>query len=710
MTNTLLLELLTEELPPKNLIKLSQSFADNIFNGLKARNFLNNNAIIESYATPRRLALTITNVQAMSQNKSIRIKILPIHLAFDMQGNPTETLIKKLKTLSIHLKIAINTIKLNELEKSFDDNIESLFYTHIINKDTLQNGLQITLEETINKLPIATLMNYERQDYSYKTHYTIHHFIRPVHRLLALYNNIVIPLQILGLQADQITEGHRFLSQGIIKINNAQDYIQSLNNIGKVIPSFNIRKDKIRRALLSEAGTDKVLIPTKLLNEITALVEWPVIYTCQFDPQFLTIPQECLILTMQVKQKCFALTNADGKLNSRFLIVSNIETSNPQHIIKGNECVIQARLSDAKFFFEQDKKKALIEHLPFLAKVIYHSKLGSQLDRTNRIKTLASNIAILLGENTTKINLIERSALLAKTDLLTNIVAEFPELQGIMGGHYARHDGELEEIAIAISEHYQPRFAGDILPTSNAGITIALADKLETLVGIWSIGQRPINNKDPFALRRHALGILRILIEKRLPLSIKILIEKTTALFTTKHACKDCGTDICIFLYNRLHGLLHEYGYAKNHIESIMTKQPEMLHNILDRLKAIKKFVISPEASTLIAANKRVDHILKKFAIQEKGVIKNNLLHIDSEKTLYFMMQTLKPQIDLNCNQGNFDQALKLLIQLQYHIDSFFKNVMVNVQEKEIFDNRKNLLYELKDILHQVADFSKLAI
>ncbi len=709
MTQTLLVELLTEELPPKVLAKLGDAFANGIFNGLKARDFLEDGAAATAYATPRRLAVSITKVRATSLDKSIREKVLPVSVALDAEGRPSAPLVKKLATLAA--QVGATVITPDQLERAQDGKAESFFYTYTAKGSALQTGLQIALEESVAKLPIPKVMSYQRQ-HGRAAGDTVH-FVRPAHRLIALHGATVVPLNILGLDADKITQGHRFLSQGAISVDSPESYVETLISKGKVIPGFNERKEKIRLDLLGKAGDDKVLMPESLLDEVTALVEWPVVYECKFDDQFLAVPQECLILTMQTNQKYFALTDANGKLRSRFLIVSNLETGNPQHIIQGNERVVRPRLSDAKFFFEQDKKKALADRVPQLANVVYHNKLGNQLQRTERVKALAGAIARLLGNDAATIALAERGALLAKADLLTDMVGEFPELQGIMGTYYARHDGEPDEVALAASEHYQPRFAGDALPGSATGTAVALADKLETLVGIWGIGLQPTGDKDPFALRRHALGILRMLVEKRLPLAIPALLKEAVALFAGNGNFKDPSADVSAFFYDRLRGLLRERNYSPNEIEAVVAQQPEVLDNITERLDAVQAFAALPEAESLAAANKRITNILKKIDAGKEGkllgTVQNGLLRETAEQALYSAMLLLKPQVDAAYAQGNFSGALKALAQLRQNVDAFFNDVMVNAEDEQLRNNRQALLAELHQMLNQVADISKLA-
>ncbi|MFS0755074.1 glycine--tRNA ligase subunit beta [Noviherbaspirillum sp. 1P10PC] len=697
MNQTLLVELLTEELPPKALAKLGAAFAAGLFNGLKARAFLEADAAYIAYATPRRLAVTISGVRAGSPDKSIREKVLPVTVALDAEGKPSAPLAKKLAALA--QTAGVQQIGLEQLERAQDGKAESFFFTYTAPGAPLHTGLQASLEEAVAKLPIPKVMSYQRPDGA-----TVQ-FVRPVHRLTALLGADIVPVSLLGLQASNVTLGHRFLAPGEIVIASADSYAATLENQGRVIPGIEARKERIRAALQAAANGDQILMPESLLDEVNALVEWPVVYACNFESEFLTVPQECLILTMQTNQKYFALTDAAGKLRSRFLIVSNLETDDPRHIIGGNERVVRPRLSDAKFFFEQDKKKKLAERVPGLANVVYHNKLGSQGERTGRVTALAVEIAGMLKADA---NLAARAAQLAKTDLLTDMVGEFPELQGIMGTYYARHDGEPEEVAQSISEHYQPRYAGDALPATTTGTVVALADKLETLVGIWGIGLAPTGDKDPFALRRHALGILRMLVEKRLPLAISSLLQATAALFAGNANFKDPVADVTAFLYDRLRGLLRERGFTQNEVEAVIAQQPDVLDNIVERLEAVQAFAALPEAEALAAANKRITNILKK-ADTAGAAVQSGLLQESAEQGLYAAMTSLKPTVEQAYAQGDFATTLKGLAHLRTDVDAFFNDVMVMAEDIGLRNNRVALLSELHGMMNRVADISKLA-
>jgi glycyl-tRNA synthetase beta chain len=701
MTQTLLIELLTEELPPKALAKLGAAFADGIVKGLKSRDFLEDDSVATSYATPRRLAVTITKVRATSPDKSIREKVLPVSVALDAAGNGTPPLAKKLAALGFpNLTVA-------ELERAQDGKAESFFYTYTAAGSALQAGLQTALEESVAKLPIPKVMSYQRPDGA-----TVQ-FVRPAHSLIALHGATVLPLTLLGLTASNVSEGHRFLTapgKRAVTIANADSYAATLATEGKVLAGVEQRKEQIRAELLAKAGADQVLMPESLLDEVAALVEWPVVYECKFEEEFLAVPQECLILTMQTNQKYFALTDTNGKLRSRFLIVSNIATDTPAAIVGGNERVVRPRLSDAKFFFQQDKKKTLESRLPLLKNVVYHNKLGTQAERSERVTALAGAIAAKLNADVT---LVQRAARLSKADLLTDMVGEFPELQGIMGTYYARNDGEPEDVALAASEHYQPRFAGDALPSTVTGTAVALADKLETLVGIWAIGLGPTGDKDPFALRRHALGVLRMLIEKRLPLSITGLLADAAAQFASVAGFKDPSADVATFMFDRLRGILRERGFSPNEIEAVVAQNPDRLDDIVQRLEAVQAFAALAESASLAAANKRITNILKKneeaLAAAGNTGVNISLLQDAAEKNLNTAVIRVLPEIDAAFNRGDFAGTLKTLAQLRDDVDAFFNDVMVMAEDVALRNNRLALLSSLHGMMNRVADISKLA-
>ncbi|MCC7006778.1 MAG: glycine--tRNA ligase subunit beta [Ottowia sp.] len=743
MSATLLVELLTEELPPKALKKLGEAFAQGIYTRLQKQGLCTEESF-ESFATPRRLAVALPHVLAQAPTQRVREKILPVSVAFDAQQQPSQALIKKLNALGCP------DFPIDQLERVSDDKvdnktnnkIENLFLTRDIPGLTLAQGLQIALQETITTLPIPKVMSYQLHPGTAQEQDV--QFVRPAHQLIALHAEHIVPVSVLGLQAGRTTVGHRFLSTGALHIDHADHYADVLHDQGKVIASYAKRQHIILEQLTHAAGKDQVLMPHTLLDEVTALVEWPAIYTCHFDKNFLRIPQECLILTMQTNQKYFALTDAQGKLHNRFLVVSNIQTDTPQAIIEGNERVIKPRLADAQFFFEQDQKKTLSERIPQLASMTYHNKLGSQLLRCTRLVHIATHITTDIVQTSAaashhhahtmrfdltqlpeQLRLTERAARLAKVDLLTQMVGEFPELQGVMGTYYARAEHEPEAIALACSEHYHPRFAGDTLPAQQvsadiglASMSVALADKLETLIGIWSVGGAPSGEKDPYALRRHGLGIVRILAEKNCPLDIKTLLSYAAESFDASQ-CPTQGWDSIIqaayrFLLDRMRSYLREQGGTTQEVEAVLAKfeqaeQPAYLDDLLKRLDAVRAFAQLPQAPALAAANKRISNLLKKTQTQTHTV-DTALLEEPSELALYQALQDVRAPIEQALTQHNFTDALCQLASLRDVVDHFFSHVMVMTENKALRDNRIALLTELHTLMNHTADLSRLVV
>ncbi|SPA48109.1 glycine--tRNA ligase subunit beta [Cupriavidus taiwanensis] len=702
MTDSLLIELFTEELPPKALARLGDAFAQGLFAGLGERDLLEPGATVTPFATPRRLAALVSGVRRNAPDREQREKVLPLSVALDANGEPTAPLAKKLAALAKSIGVA--EIDWQSLERASDGKAEAFFYRYTARGAELAAGLQATLEDTVAKLPIPKVMSYQRPDGS-----TVH-FVRPAHSLIALFGAEILPVTLLGLQASNLTQGHRFLSHGAIEIRHANDYAQQLESAGRVVASYAERRERMRSALLQEAGADQVIMPEALLDEVNSLVEWPVVYACHFEEAFLAVPQECLILTMQTNQKYFALTDADGHLRNRFLIVSNLATETPQSIISGNERVVRPRLADAKFFFDQDRKKTLASRVPQLASVVYHNKIGTQLDRVQRLQQIAGHVADALnaaGVATDKAAAM-RGAELAKADLLTDMVGEFPELQGTMGTYYARHDDEAEDVALACSEHYRPRFAGDELPASAVSTAAALADKLETLVGIWGIGLQPTGEKDPFALRRHALGILRMLIEKPLALSLSSLLALTQQAFAGIAAVKPAPEAILDFLYDRVRGYLKDKGYTTNEVEAVVSLRPDQLHDILGRMEAVRTFAALPEAEALAAANKRITNILRKNT-EPVGAVNAGLFQEGAEGALHAAIERVRPAVEAAFASGDFTAALRDLAQLRDAVDQFFNDVMVMAEDAQLRANRLALLASLHALANRVADISKLA-
>ncbi len=705
----LLLELFTEELPPKALRKLGQSFSDGISQSLKSQGLLSDTSITTSFATPRRLAVHISDVLEKAPNRRAQEKLLPVSIALDGEGKPTPPLLKKLAALG-YPDVAITS-----LERQGSDKSETFYLSVDLEGVELSKGLQTAIEQTISKLPIPKVMRYQIAPGTPQVQDV--EFVRPAHGLLALHGKELVSIKALGLTSSNTTLGHRFLSSGLIQVKHADEYATALKESGKVVASFDARLEQMRASLIAASKGKQVLMPESLMEEVCSLVEWPVVYTCQFEEEFLAVPQECLILTMQTNQKYFAMTDANGKLSNQFLIVSNIQTDTPEAIISGNERVVRPRLADAKFFYEQDRKKPLIERTALLSKVVYHNKLGTQLERTERVSKIASLIATQLKKHKPSIDvsLAERAAKLAKADLLTDMVGEFPELQGVMGRYYALNDKEHPDVAAACMEHYAPRFAGDLLPQTDTGTILALADKLETLVGIWGIGLSPTGEKDPFALRRHALGICRILLEKKLPLNICELIDIALTQFPQAEVKENAKTDVIHqFILDRLRAYLKDQSldgknYSTNEVESVVSQSPQLLDDVLQRLEAVRLFSGLDAAPVLAAANKRIGNILKKVDFEIPKSVDNKLLTLDAEKSLAKALEAIMPEVTRAFEQGNFTAALQAFATLRNDIDQFFNDVMVMDPDTALRNNRLALLSTLHSLMNKVADIGKLA-
>jgi glycyl-tRNA synthetase beta chain len=586
-----------------------------------------------------------------------------------------------------------------------DGKAEALFHDSTAKGVTLAEGLQKALQESLARLPIPKVMTYQLAD-----GWTDVKFVRPAHALVALHGSEVVPVQVLGLQAGRTTRGHRFeAASPAVTFKDADSYAASLREQGAVIAGFAERRAEIERQLKEAAarvgGGARPIDDDALLDEVTGLVERPNVLTCQFEPEFLQVPQECLILTMKANQKYFPLLDATGRLTNKFLVVSNIRPQDASAVIGGNERVVRPRLADAKFFFDQDRKKTLESRVPGLAKVVYHNKLGTQGERIERVRAIAKVIGAQMGSDHLA-HEADLAARLAKADLLTDMVGEFPELQGIMGGYYARHDKLGEEVAFAIEDHYRPRFAGDALPRNSLGLVVALADKLETLAGLFAIGQLPTGDKDPFALRRHALGIVRMLMEKDLPLSVGELVVAALGLFP--QAQPGTTEQLTEFIYERLAGLLREQGYSAQEVDAVLALRPQRLGDVAKRLAAVRAFAALPEAPALAAANKRIGNILKK-AERADAHVSEPLLKEDAEKALYAATQKIAPQARSQFESGDYTGSLQTLAALRGPVDAFFDGVMVNAEESDLRLNRLGLLATLHQAMNRVADLSRLA-
>ena len=684
MTQTLLIELLTEELPPKALNNLGNHFAQSIAEGLEKAQLIDGATQYTAYASPRRLAVSVANVKPVQADQHVVRK--GVSVAAGMKdGVPT----KALEGFARSCGVEIGSLKI------INDGKQDV-YAHEFTQagQTLAALLDEIINTAIKKLPIPKVMRWGS---------STHTFVRPVHGLVALHGADVVPVNVLGLDSGRQTLGHRFLSQGAIIFAQADDYAKQIAEQGKVIASFAERRAAIKAALDKVSGSlnASVAADDALLDEVTALVEYPVVLQAEFEAHFLTVPQECLILTMQQNQKYFPLLDKNGKLMNRFLLVSNLQTADPSHIIHGNERVLRARLSDAEFFYKQDQKATLESRLPKLEHVVYHNKIGSQAQRIDRLQTIAAHIAEQLGADRAT---AERAARLAKADLVTEMVGEFPELQGTMGKYYAVLDGEQPEIAAAIEQHYQPRFAGDKLPESPIATAVALADKLETLVGIWGIGLIPTGDKDPYALRRAALGVLRMLMNS--PLSINDLLRTVAAQFPQDLLAADTVAEVADFMQARLAVLLQN-DYAQDTVAAVLAQRPDRLDDLADKLQAVESFKKLPEAAALSAANKRVQNLLKK-ADAELGAVNENLLQEDAEHALFAATQALRPTVQAALAKHDFQAALTALSAVKPQVDAFFDNVMVMADDAAVKQNRLNLLNELSQLMNAVADISLL--
>ncbi len=709
MINNLLVELLVEELPPKALKKLGEAFAGQLAEQLRSLGLASAESVVMSFATPRRLAAHITQVAAAAVDKTVQQKLMPVHVGLDASGNASAALLKKLQALGVD--VSDPSAAVAKLRKATDGKAEALFYDSQVSGMALQAGLQQALDVTLARLPIPKVMSYQLEADCEWPGWSSVNFVRPAHGLLVLHGCSVIPVKALGLSAGNTTQGHRFEAlKSRIVIEHADVYAETLRRDGAVIASYADRRADIVFQLATVAqqvgGGCRVIQDDLLLDEVTALVERPNVLACKFEPQYLQVPQECLILTMKANQKYFPLLDAAGKLTHQFLVVSNISPDDASAVVSGNERVVRPRLSDAKFFFDQDRKKSLESRVAGLGKVVYHNKLGTQGERMSRVCAIAHSIAGLLNLNDGLAAHAELAARLAKCDLLTDMVGEFPELQGIMGGYYARHDGLSEDIAQAIEDHYKPRFAGDDLPRSLLGGVVALADKLETLVGMFGIGNLPTGDKDPFALRRHALGVIRILIEKDLTLDLNTLVATAIPVFGDK--IHDASAALTDFIFERLAGSLRDQGYSALEVDAVLALCPQRLADVPKRLAAVRAFAALPEAAALAAANKRISNILKKADVAVDAHVSRVLLLEPAEIALYAAIQDLAPMAQAQFDAGNYTVSLQTLAAFRAVVDAFFEGVMVNAEEPNLRINRLCLLKTLHLAMNQVADLSRL--
>ena len=707
-TQNLLVELFVEELPPKVLKKLGDAFAGVLAERLRALGLATAESVVTAYASPRRLAAHISHVWRKADDKAVRQKLMPVSVGLNAAGEATPALLKRLQALGADVSDPAAAVA--ALRRAPDGKAEALFYDSLATGATLDTGLQKALEEAIAKLPIPKVMSYQLETDCELPGWTSVNFVRPAHGLVALHGSTVVPVKALGLKAGNTTHGHRFeAAVDPVVLADADSYAETMETDGAVIASFARRKAEIARQLLEAAtklgGGVQPIEDDALLDEVTALVERPNVLVCEFEAEFLDVPQECLILTMKANQKYFPLLDADGKLTNRFLVVSNISPIDASAVIGGNERVVRPRLADAKFFFDQDRKKTLESRVARLDKVVYHNKLGSQGERVQRVRAIAKAIGQQLGGDALAAQ-ADRAALLAKSDLVTDMVSEFPELQGIMGRYYALNDGLNADVADAIEDHYKPRFAGDELPRNPVGVAVALADKLETLVGMFGIGSLPTGDKDPFALRRHALGVIRMLVERDLPLELTALLQDAIPAFGDK--ITDAMPALADFIYDRLAGSLREQGFSAQEVDSVVSQKPQRLGDVARRLSAVRAFTSLTEAPALAAANKRIGNILKK-AQEVDPHVSEILLREPAEIALHAAMKDIVPAANAQFEAGDYAASLQTLAALRAPVDAFFDGVMVNAEELDLRLNRQGLLKSLHNAMNRVADLSRLA-
>lgn len=725
-TQNLLVELFVEELPPKVLQKLGEAFGSVLLAQLQAQGLADAGAQLTAYASPRRLAAHITAVAPQAADKAQSHKLMPVAVGLDAAGNATPALLKKLAAVGADLSDPARAVA--ALQRAPDGKAEALFHHSTARGATLAEGLQKALDEALTKLPIPKVMRYQLAACCDMPGWSSVSFVRPAHGLVALHGSSVVPVTALGLSAGNATHGHRFEARvEPVVLASADSYAAQLRDEGAVIASFTERRAEIARQLAAAAAKvgegARAIDDAALLDEVTALVERPNVLVCEFEKEFLDVPQECLILTMKANQKYFPLLDAEGKLTHRFLVVSNITPEDTSYVIGGNERVIRPRLADAKFFFDQDRKKTLHSRVEGLSKVVYHNKLGTQGERVERVRAIAKAMALQLFEGIENQNpalqshdgelaqdyllsCVDTAALLAKTDLLTDMVGEFPELQGTMGRYYADNDGLPHEVVRAIEDHYKPRFAGDTLPRDNVGVVVALADKLETLVGMFGIGNLPTGDRDPFALRRHALGVVRMLVEKKLPLGLNALLASAVPAFGDK--IEDASAPLADFIYDRLAGSLREQGYSAQEVDAVLALRPQQLAQVPQFLAAVRAFAALPEAPALAAANKRIGNILKKAGPVDAHV-NPDLLQEQAEQDLFAALQRFVPEANAQFDAGDYTASLQTLAVLRAPVDAFFDDVMVNAEALDLRLNRQGLLTVLHQAMNRVADLSRLA-
>ena len=677
-----LVELGCEELPPKSLKVLAESFLAGIEAGLKQAGLAYEGA--RYFAAPRRLAVHIDSLALQQPDRVLSVDGPPVKAAFDANGNPTQAALGFAKK---------NGIELSEVDRSG----EKLRYSRQVKGESATALMTQIINQSLAQLPIAKRMRWGANKVE---------FVRPVQWLVMLLGSDIVDGEVLGFKAGRVSRGHRFHAPAPITLNHANDYLAALKE-AYVIADFAERQASILQQVtdLATKENGKALIPAALLDEVTGLVEYPVPLVCSFEERFLHVPQEALISTMQDNQKYFCLVDAKGKLLPRFITVANIQSSNPKFIVEGNEKVVRPRLTDAEFFFKQDQKTKLETRNERLKTVVFQAQLGTVYEKAERISELAAFIAAQIGGD---VALAQRAGLLSKCDLATEMVGEFPELQGIAGYYYAQHDGEGEEVALALNEQYLPKFSGDVLPTTRSGVAVAIADKLDTLVGIFGINQPPTGSKDPFGLRRAAIGLLRIIIEKELVLDINVLSQQAVNAYGSKLSNANTVNDVFEFLLGRYRAMYEEQNIGVDVIQAVQTLKPTQPLDFDRRIKAVANFRNLAEAEALAAANKRVANILSKDGVTVTGAVDNSLLSEAAEQTLAAQVAKLQAELTPLFAAGDYTPALTALAALRAPIDSFFDTVMVNADDLAIRQNRLNLLASLRALFLAVADISQL--
>ncbi|QTF06561.1 glycine--tRNA ligase subunit beta [Brenneria izadpanahii] len=684
---TFLVEIGTEELPPKALRNLAESFAANFTAELDAAGLTHGD--VKWFAAPRRLALKVANLSAAQPDREIEKRGPAVAQAFDAAGQPTKAAEGWARGCGITI---------DQAERLKTDKGEWLLYRAQVKGERAQALLTGMVNNALAKLPIPKLMRWGDKDTQ---------FVRPVHTVTLLLGDELISGAVLGIDSARTIRGHRFMGEAEFTIDNADQYPQILLERGKVMADYEARKAKIKQDAESAARKigGNADLNDSLLEEVASLVEWPVVLTAKFEEKFLAVPAEALVYTMKGDQKYFPVYDNGGKLLPNFIFVANIESSDPQQIISGNEKVVRPRLADAEFFFNTDRKKRLEDHLPRLETVLFQQQLGSLRDKTDRIQALAGWVAEQIGAD---VNHATRAGLLSKCDLMTNMVFEFTDTQGVMGMHYARHDGEAEDVAVALNEQYQPRFAGDDLPSSAVACALAIADKMDSLAGIFGIGQHPKGDKDPFALRRAALGVLRIIVEKRLPLDLQTLTEEAVRLYGDKLTNAKVVDDVIEFMLGRFRAWYQEEGHSVDTIQAVLARRPTRPADFDARVKAVSHFRTLEASAALAAANKRVSNILAKSSDTLKENVDAALLKDPAEITLATHLVVLRDKLAPLFAEGNYQDALVELAALREPVDAFFDQVMVMADDAAVRVNRLTLLNELRNLFLKVADISLL--